>query len=131
MFIVKLIGKILLIPLWIIVAVLTVVVSVTVTVLGFAIVNKENVEKFEEPSDYRKIKSEEVKAFEETISSMIRDLVFEASDIACWVFAKKYVNGWTLEQMIEDMPHAFKFIVAVNTLFEQHMEPASEKEFKN
>lgn len=36
MFIVKLIGKILLIPLWIIVAVLTVVVSVTVTVLGFA-----------------------------------------------------------------------------------------------
>lgn len=53
-----------------------------------AIVNKENVEKFEEPSDYRKIKSEEVKAFEETISSMIRDLVFEASDIACWVFAK-------------------------------------------
>ena len=36
MFIVKLIGKILLIPLWIIVAVLTVVASVTVTVLGFA-----------------------------------------------------------------------------------------------
>lgn len=96
-----------------------------------AIVNKENVEKFEEPSDYRKIKSEEVKAFEETISSMIRDLVFEASDIACWVFAKKYVNGWTLEQMIEDMPHAFKFIVAMNTLFEQHMEPTSEEEFKN
>ena len=36
MFIVKLIGKILLIPLWIIVAVLTIVASVTVTVLGFA-----------------------------------------------------------------------------------------------
>ena len=35
----------------------------------------------------------EVKDFEETISSLIRDLVFEASDIACWVFAKKYVSG--------------------------------------
>ena len=74
---------------------------------------------------------EELKAFEETMSSIIRDLVFEASDIACWVFAKKYVNGWTLEQMIEDMPHAFKFIVAMNTLFEQHMEPTSEEKFKN
>ena len=36
MFIVKLIGKILLIPLWIIVAVLTVVASFIVTVFGFA-----------------------------------------------------------------------------------------------
>lgn len=36
MFIVKLIGKILLIPMWIIVAVLTALVSVIVTVLGFA-----------------------------------------------------------------------------------------------
>ena len=96
-----------------------------------AIVNKENVEKLEEPSDYRRIKSEELKAFEETMSSIIRDLVFEASDIACWVFAKKYVNGWTLEQMIEDMPHAFKFIVAMNTLFEQHMNSVAEEEFKN
>ena len=96
-----------------------------------AIVNKENVEKLEEPSDYRRIKSEELKAFEETMSSMIRDLVFEASDIACWVFAKKYVNGWTLEQMIEDMPHAFKFIVAIDTLFEQHMNSVAEEEFKN
>lgn len=30
--------------------------------------------------------------------------------------------------MVEDMPHAFKFIVAMDTLFEQHMEPASEEE---
>lgn len=96
-----------------------------------AIVNKENVEKLEEPSDYLRIKSEELKAFEETMSSIIRDLVFEASDIACWVFAKKYVNGWTLEQMIEDMPHAFKFIVAIDTLFEQHMNSVAEEEFKN
>ena len=96
-----------------------------------SVVNKENIEKFEEPSDYRKIKSEEVKAFEETISTMIRDLVFEASDIACWVFVKKYVSGWTLEQMVEDMPHAFKFIVAMDTLFEQHMEPASDEELTN
>ena len=96
-----------------------------------AIVNKENVEKLEEPSDYRRIKSEELKAFEETMSSIIRDLVFEASDIACWVFAKKYVNGWTLEQMIDDMPHAFKFIVAIDTLFEQHMNSVAEEEFKN
>lgn len=58
-----------------------------------ATVNEENIEKFEEPSSYRKIKSEEVKDFEETISSLIRNLVFEASDIACWVFAKIYVSG--------------------------------------
>lgn len=74
---------------------------------------------------------DELLGVEETMSSIIRDLVFEASDIACWVFAKKYVNGWTLEQMIEDMPHAFKFIVAIDTLFEQHMNSVAEEEFKN
>lgn len=95
------------------------------------VVNKDNIEKYEEPKEFRRVKKEEFADFEETISNMIRALVLEASDIACWVFAKKYVEGWTLEQMIGDMPQAVKFIVAMDTLFEKNMENVSTNKYGN
>ena len=84
-----------------------------------------------EPENYRKVKKEELAAHEETVNNMIRSLVWEASDIASWVFVKKYVEGWTLEQMVEDMPHAVKFIVAMDTLFEKNMGNLPEDKYKN
>ena len=95
------------------------------------IVNKDNIEPYKEPENYRKVKKEELAAYEETVNNMIRSLVWEASDIASWVFVKKYVEGWTLEQMIEDMPHAVKFIVAMDTLFEKNMGNLPEDKYKN
>ena len=95
------------------------------------IVNKDNIEPYKEPENYRKVKKEELAAHEETVNNMIRSLVWEASDIASWVFVKKYVEGWTLEQMVEDMPHAVKFIVAMDTLFEKNMGNLPEDKYKN
>ena len=95
------------------------------------VVNKDNIEPYRKPEKYRKVKKEELAAFEETVSNMIRSLILEASDIASWVFVKKYVEGWTLEQMIEDMPHAVKFIVSMDTLFEKNMGNLPEDEYKN
>ena len=96
-----------------------------------SIVQRDKSEKDTMPENYRKVKHEEIADFEETISSLIRDLIFEASDIACWVFAKKYVDGWSLEQMVDDMPHAFKFIVAMDTLFEQNMSKKDTDDTRN
>ncbi len=95
------------------------------------IVNKDNIEPYKEPENYRKVKKEELAAFEETVSNMIRSLILEASDIASWVFVKKYVEGLTLEQMIEEMPHAVKFIVSMDTLFEKNLGNLPEDEYKN
>ena len=62
---------------------------------------------------------------------MIRSLVLEASDVASWVYVKKYIEGWTLEQMIEDMPNAIQFIIAMDTLFDKNMDNLQNDEYKN
>lgn len=96
-----------------------------------SIVNKDNIEPYKAPEKYREIKREELAAFEETIKNMIRSLVLEASDVASWVYVKKYIEGWTLEQMIEDMPNAIQFIIAMDTLFDKNMDNLQNEEYKN
>ena len=96
-----------------------------------SIVNKDNIEPYKEPENYREVKREELAAFEETVKNMIRSLVLEASDVASWVYVKKYIEGWTLEQMIEEMPHAIQFIIAMDTLFDKNMGNLQNDEYKN
>ena len=96
-----------------------------------SIVNKDNIEPYKAPEKYREIKREELAAFEETIKNMIRSLVLEASDVASWVYVKKYIEGRTLEQMIEDMPNAIQFIIAMDTLFDKNMDNLQNDEYKN
>ena len=96
-----------------------------------SIVNKDNIEPYKAPEKYREIKREELAAFEETVKNMIRSLVLEASDIASWVYVKKYIERWTLEQMIEDMPNAIQFIIAMDTLFDKNMDNLQNDEYKN
>ena len=96
-----------------------------------SIVNKDNIEPYKAPEKYREIKREELAAFEETIKNMIRSLVLEASDVASWVYVEKYIEGWTLEQMIEDMPNAIQFIIAMDTLFDKNMDNLQNEEYKN
>ena len=96
-----------------------------------SIVNKDNIEPYKAPEKYREIKREELAAFEETVKNMIRSLVLEASDVASWVYVKKYIEGWTLEQMIEDMPNAIQFIIAMDTLFDKNMDNLQNDEYKN
>lgn len=96
-----------------------------------SIVNKDNIKPYKEPENYCEVKREELAAFEETVKNMIRSLVLEASDVASWVYVKKYIEGWTLEQMIEEMPHAIQFIIAMDTLFDKNMDNLQNDEYKN
>ena len=78
-------------------------------------------EKPEIPKEYRKIEPEEIADYVEALRSLMASLIAEASDIAAWVFARKYIERVTLEQMLEEMPHAEKFIRAMDIMFEKNI----------
>lgn len=80
------------------------------------------------PEKYQKIELDEIADYKNAIEELIGSLILEVSDIACWVFAKKYVSGWTLEQMLEDMPKAEKFIVVLDTLYDKHIKFKDEED---
>lgn len=73
------------------------------------------------PDKYRTVEKEELADYEAALGNLMKSIVLEASDIACWVFCRKYLDGWTVEQMIADMPRAEKFIIVMDTLFDKNM----------
>lgn len=48
------------------------------------------------PEDYRKLPSKNVREFEKVMKNMI----IELCDLACRVYYHKYIQRWTLEQMV-------------------------------
>lgn len=83
------------------------------------------------PEKYRTVTREELAEYEDALGSLMRSIVYEASDIACWVFCRKFIDGWTLEQMLEDMPNAEKFIIVMDTLFDKHVAKKDSTEYPN
>lgn len=73
------------------------------------------------PDKYREISHESFSDFEMGMNKLIRTLILEASDVAAWVFAKKYISGWSLDRMLQEMPKAEQFIVVMDSLFEKHI----------
>lgn len=70
------------------------------------------------------IELEDVLQYEETMRSIIRDIVNQSCNLACWVHYHKYGLHESLEEMIDQQPHAAKYIIAMNIL----MDDAEEKE---
>ena len=75
----------------------------------------------EMPKEYRKIELKEIEGYVDSLRNLMASLIVEASDIAAWVFARKYIDGFTVEQMVEELPHAEKFIRAMDIKFEQNI----------
>ena len=75
----------------------------------------------EMPENYRKIEPEEIEGYVESLRSLMASLITEASDVAAWVFARKYIDGFSLEQMLEELPNAEKFIRVMDMMFEQNI----------
>ena len=73
------------------------------------------------PDKYREIFHESFSDFEMGLNKLIRTLILEASDVAAWVFAKKYISGWSLDRMLQEMPKAEQFIIVMDSLFEKHI----------
>ena len=52
------------------------------------------------------------------------------NNMACWVFKHKYVDGLTLEQMLDKNTGAEQYIIAMDILFDKYMEMTDE-DYKN
>ena len=83
------------------------------------------------PIPERKVEVEEIEDYVEAIRALMRSLIHEASDIASWVCVRKYMDGYTLDQMIEEQPHVKDFIFIMDTLFEKNIGPADEPDTKD
>ena len=81
---------------------------------------------FPPPEAYRSLPSENVKQFEKVMKNIIGNMIVEASDMACWVFKHKYVDGLTLEQMLDKNTGAEQYIIAMDILFDKYMNMTDE-----
>ncbi|MDY4193884.1 MAG: hypothetical protein SOY03_06245 [Bariatricus sp.] len=65
---------------------------------------------------------EDINDFDNVMGKIIKDIIVETCDLACWVYRYKFIEGWTLEQMVDEKRNADQFIVALYYLFEKYID---------
>lgn len=78
-----------------------------------------------------KIDADAIRSYEETMRSVIRDIVQQSCNLACWVHYHKYGLEESLEEMIDQQPHATKYIIAMNILMDDAEESDNPFEGNN
>ena len=73
---------------------------------------------------------EEINNFDKVMGKIINDIIVEACDLACWVYRCKFIEGWTLEQMVDEKRDAEQFIVALYYLFEKYIDKPDDNNIK-
>ena len=73
---------------------------------------------------------EEINNFDKVMGKIINDIIVEACDLACWVYRCKFIEGWTLEQMVDEKRDAEQFIVALYYLFEEYIDKPEDNNIK-
>lgn len=73
---------------------------------------------------------EEINNFDKVMGKIINDIIVEACDLACWVYRRKFIEGWTLEQMVDEKRDAEQFIVALYYLFEKYIDKPDDNNIK-
>ena len=71
---------------------------------------------------FQNLPQENINDFDKVMGKIIKDIIVEACDLACWVYRYKFIEGWTLEQMVEEKGNADQFIVALYYLFEKYFD---------
>ena len=73
---------------------------------------------------------EEINDFDKVMGKIINDIIVEACDLACWVYRCKFIEGWTLEQMVDEKRDAVQFVVALYYLFEEYIDKPDDNNIK-
>lgn len=73
---------------------------------------------------------EEINDFDKVMGKIINDIIVEACDLACWVYRCKFIEGWTLEQMVDEKRDAEQFVVALHYLFEEYIDKPDDNNIK-
>ena len=71
---------------------------------------------------FQNLPQENINDFDKVIGKIIKDIIVEACDLACWVYRYKFIEGWTLEQIVNEKRNADQFIVALYYLFEKYFD---------
>ena len=56
------------------------------------------------------------------ISMIINGIIVEACDLACWVYVCKFIEGLSLEQIVEQNRSAEQFIAALFSMFDKYID---------
>ena len=79
---------------------------------------------------FQNLPQENINDFDKVIGKIIKDIIVEACDLACWVYRYKFIEGWTLEQMVDEKRDAEQFIVALYYLFEKYIDKPDDNNIK-
>lgn len=71
---------------------------------------------------FQNLPQENINDFDKVMGKIIKDIIVEACDLACWVYRYKFIEGWTLEQMVDEKRNSDQFIVALYYLFEKYFD---------
>ena len=80
---------------------------------------------------FQNLPQENINDFDKVMGKIIKDIIVEACDLACWVYRCKFIEGWTLEQMVDEKRDAEQFVVALYYLFEEYIDKPDDNNDNN
>ena len=86
------------------------------------VVNEESAMEIP-PLDYlQSLPVEDINDFDKVMGKIINDIIVEACDLACWVYVCKFIEGLSLEQIVEQNRSAEQFIAALFSMFDKYID---------
>ena len=76
---------------------------------------------------YQKLPTKNVMDFQNVMEKIMLDIIREACDLACWVFWFKFVEGWSVDEMVNAQENADKFIIVLDALYDEFMEMSEQE----
>ncbi|MGF0019885.1 hypothetical protein [Sporofaciens sp. SGI.106] len=76
---------------------------------------------------YQKLPTKNVMEFQNVIEKIMLDIIREACNMAGWVFWHKFIDGWSVNEMVNDQEGAEKFIVVLDALFDEYVEMSEQE----
>lgn len=94
-------------------------------------IKKDKVSRMLPPLEsFQNLPQEDINDFDKVMGKIIKDIIVEACDLECWVYRCKFIEGWTLEQMVDEKRDAEQFIVALYYLFEEYIDKPDDNNIK-
>lgn len=75
---------------------------------------------------YQKLPTKDVMDFQSVMEKIMLDIIREACNMAGWVFWHKFIDGWSVNEMVNNQEGAEKFIVVLDALFDEFVEMSEQ-----
>ena len=76
---------------------------------------------------YQKLPTKDVMDFQSVMEKIMLDIIREACNMAGWVFWHKFIDGWSVNEMVNNQEGAEKFIVVLDALFDEFVEMSEQE----